>query len=345
MIGKVFNAILDEHGHLEIDGLGIFKTEYQGSVIQFSTQTISPPVHLIYFEARSVSQTSPTLLQYFYQELGLNEVQTSEYLNQFVKKTLLDISSLGKSEIGDFGHLAKDIEGNLFFSPITGQALRLDSFGLNSLISQPVYTRQKQTQEREAPIIPLHPFDSEIRSTKELDAAPGRKVKFWAIGMVASAISIAMLSIFFLGQRATILDYTGSEVLRQDAGLIPLRTTSKNKVNYSVLPSAASEEMSTAKPANVSKATNETSEQAVALSDVNPHTDYHVIAGSFIMHDKCREFNKSLKKLGFDGNILPKNENGLHRISIGKFSSKESALVYLQEQQPKFEDQLWIFSE
>lgn len=349
MIGKVLKVLLDAHGHLEIDGLGIFKTEYQGSVIQFSTQTISPPANLVYFEGRPVPQTSPTLVQYLQQEIGLSESQTFEYLAHFVQNVLFELNSLGKAEISGFGQLAKDIEGNIFFRALPGDSMRMDSFGLHALSSQPVYTKQKQTTEREAPVIPLHPFDAEIRSTRELEQTPGRRVKFWAVGMVAAAMSLAIISMFLVGKRASVMDYTGT-VVRQDAALVPLQSpTSKPVESYS--PTASTENKKDNNPeiaAIPSPTENEKKNTTQNTNSVAAHSEepqYHVIAGSFIMDDKCRQFNQSIKKLGLDGHILPKNEKGLHRISIGKFTSKENALSFLLQQQSKFEDQLWILTE
>jgi cell division septation protein DedD len=222
---------------------------------------------------------------------------------------------------------------------------------LSILSASSIYSKRKVELEREAPVIPLHPFDEEIREAKELPTQNGRNRFKWvssAAIFVATIVSIG--SVYFLSDQ--INNKPENElIVRQEAAIVPVH---KNELNtQSITPSKASE----------IPAKNETIQNEITTHsglDTNPEkgieimpaaelissskSKYYVVAGSFLVNSKSKSLKQNLKSRGYKSDVLPKNENGMHRVVIGTFSDKVEAINLIKQHQDKFDEHLWVLT-
>jgi len=333
--GRILLHLIQHHGKLEVPGLGSFSCEYAGAALQFATRTIIPPSIRIEFDARPTGGRDNHLLSYLVSGCGIGEAVARQGMEQFSRNAVSALSSSGRFDIPGLGTLVKDIEGQVIFKAEGDQSLLADAFGLGKLQAQTVYSRQRSdVPNREAPVIPLHPFDDEIAPALAETSEKKGGFRWLAAAAVGMAMLISAGSIYLLSrQNGGFSD----DIARQEANIVPLSSPSfstpvKEEKKAPVLPSSAAvAEMPAAKP--------------VAAPAADGQYRFFVIAGSFQLQSKSNKFKKILKTKGFDAVVLPATESGQHRVSMGVFDAKEEALAFLNQNKDGIDDQLWIYKE
>jgi cell division septation protein DedD len=334
--GRTLLQLIQSHGKLEVPGLGTFYGEYVGASLQFATRTILPATLRIEFDSRPTSGKDQHLSAFLKNEFGLEESVIQAGLDQFTQKAISGLSAFGKFDIPGFGILVKDIEGNIIFKSESDQSLLSDSFGLGKLQAETIFAKAKlESQDREAPVIPLHPFDDEIPEAKEFEQEKKGRMGWFAAGAVALAITISLSSIYFLNWQ------NQSGPVPQEANLVPMvsHSSPENKAVEKPLPMENEKITEPVQPTPVPEP-----EKPVAKVEA-ARFSYFVIAGSFKMEEKSQNLFITLKKKGFEASLLPQTETGQYRVSLESFSEKESALEFLHQNQSGFKEQLWIYKE
>jgi hypothetical protein len=314
MTGQILRNLLDSQQRLFIPGLGLFTAEARSSEIQFGAGTISPPSVRIEFSQRS-QDASNELRDHLVNQYSLLPSRAEELLDGFVAEVRRGLSADRKFAISGFGTLAYDVEGNVQFLPLEGQPYCLSSFGLKSIAARSISLRNRLSEDRETPVIPLRPFDEPI-TTKN----PWRPNLAYAA--VAAGLALAAGSIIWL---STLGPEAG-----QQASVFPLQAETEISSKASAPVAAGSEELRVTSP---------------AATEPQPELDYYVVAGSFRHSDIAAGAEKSWKSAGFQTSFHSLPEKEMTRVSIGRFSSKEDALAFLQKSQAGFTAQLWILKE
>jgi hypothetical protein len=310
MTGQILRNLLDSQQRLFIPGLGLFTAEARSSEIQFGAGTISPPSVRIEFSQRS-QDVSNNLRDHLVNQYSLLPSRAEELLEGFVAEVRRGLSADRKFAISGFGTLVYDVEGNVQFLPLENQTYCLSSFGLKPIAARSISLRNRLSDDKETPVIPLRPFDQP--TTKK----PWRPKL--AHAAVAAGLSFAAGSIIWL---STLGTEPG-----QQASVFPLQ--SGKEVSAIASAPASNEELRLS------------SQTAVA----EPELDYYVVAGSFRHADIAAVAEKNWKSAGFQTSFHSLPEKEMTRVSIGRFSTKEDALAFLQKSQTGFTAQLWILKE
>ena len=339
MIGSIIKLLLNQKGILEIPGLGTFKSEYAASNIQFATRTITPFTFQIEFSAKPTSGQDLELQNYLISEIGATSQQAENYIENFVSEVNRSLQNDRKFEIKDFGWLLLNIEGSIHFQMYQDFPYNLEAYGLKNLKAETVYSKAKVKPDREAPIIPLHPFDDEIPQSFERKTENKPAFKWASVAAVFIATIISLGSVYLLSQQNFSSDSSivASKPLTQEATLVPVgKAAEETTVNKPVI--------TTASVALPEKRVKEPRSTKVA-ADIKPISEtFFVVAGSFQNEAKSDKLNKTLLKKGFQSEILSKNNTGFIRVSIGKFTNKIEAISYLSASQKDFDENLWILT-
>ena len=340
MIGKIIKILLNQKRIVEIPGLGTFKSEYVASNIQFATRTITPFTFHIAFNGKLISGNAVELQQYLISEIGTSAQQAEKAIENFVTEAKRALQTDRKFEIKGFGWLLLNIEGSIHFQVYQDFPYNLEAYGLRNLKAETAYSKTKVNQEREAPVIPLHPFDEEIPQVYERQSENKPVFKWASVAAVFIATIVSIGSVYMLSQQNFSSDSANisSPPFTQEATLVPvgkLVEKSVSKKPLAVVKQTAISNNTTPEPIK-SKA----NEEVISKSKI-----FFVVAGSFKDETKSSKLNKSLIKKGFVSDLLTKNENGFIRVSIGKFSKKTEAISFLTTSQKDFDENLWVVSE
>jgi cell division septation protein DedD len=327
--GRILTHLIQQHGRLEVSGLGSFYGEYAGAALQFATRTIVPPSFRIDFDARPTTGRENHFISFLVAETGMNETMAKTFVEEFSRNAVASLASSGRFEISGMGTLLKDIEGHIIFKSGGEQSLPSESFGLGKLQAETVFSKTGAVN-KEAPVIPLHPFDEEIAEPIGNESGKRSGFRWFAAGGIAAAMIISAASVYFLSrQNGPVL----SEIARQEANIVPLTSSSFSKPSVKI-----SEAPVSPKSAKAAALPNATAEVAAERTQYR----FFVIAGSFKLESKSEKLSIGLKKKGFDAKVLPRTESGQHRVSMGVFDKKEKALEFLNIQKADTQDQLWI---
>jgi cell division protein FtsN len=74
---------------------------------------------------------------------------------------------------------------------------------------------------------------------------------------------------------------------------------------------------------------------ADSLAAIEARSTYHLISGSYTKKHLAKKQARSLKKMGFKPELMPKNDDGLIRVSVANFDKKAEALAALEEVKKK----------
>jgi len=339
MIGSILKLLLNQKGTLEIPGLGTFKSEYAASNIQFATRTIAPFTFHIEFSAKPISGQALDIQQYLISEIGTTAQQAEKYIENFVSEVKRALQTDRKFEIKGFGWLLLNIEGSIHFQMYQDFPYNLEAYGLKNIKAETAYSKTKINPEREAPVIPLHPFDEEIQQVFERETESKPVFKWASVAAVFIATIVSIGSVYLLSQQNFTSDSTNgsSAPITQEATLVPVGKSVSESVSKEP---AAVETVIIAKNTMPQPTKSVTNEVVVPESKV-----FFVVAGSFHDETKSGKLNSSLIRKGFKSDLLAKNENGFIRVSIGKFSNKSEAISFLSSSQKDFDEHLWVLSE
>lgn len=336
MIGLILKEAVAEYGRISISGLGTFTGTKHPASLHFADRTISPGTLEINFEREIHSEgiDFTTLVQ---SRFEVSEEQAYMAVDSWVKHANHSLDFTHRFEIAGFGLLRPDMEGNVQFEPKSDTNYNTQSFGLPVLKAEMLAARFKK-QDRETPIIPLHPYEPDTRTRTS-----GFK---WNIGWVSgAAVFVALVAsfgvVFYLSNDAILgsqtIAYSKIADQPQKAVLVPEITVPKTKDEST--PALPKE--NTEKTQQDLQGKEQVTREILNSEDVS----FYVVAGSFRMNDKSRERQGQLKNEGYETELLFSKEKSLTRVTIGKFATKHEAIRFLTETQPKFEDQLWVLAE
>lgn len=337
MIGPFLHILLNQHAKVAVPGLGVFYASYKPAELQFAGKSILPPDRTIEFNQRAKSDGDSLLASFIAHHQNLEVAHAEEVIAEFVQNAKHSLQQENRFDMGDFGSLALDVEGNVHFFAAQNHIFSSESFGLKPLIAETVYSKTRIVVEREVPVIPLHPFDDAEREEEGIEVSPRRSSFRWgAYAAVAAAFVMTLSGVYMLSglSQERMISEATKPTVRQEAGLVPVPSPAQSEVvspeKIVATPSApkAVEKTEVAKPVEVAEIQT-----------------FYVIAGSFKETNRLEKRSAEMQQKGFHTSVLPNSEKGFTRLAIGSFENKEKALSFLHSNQTGFTEQLWVLAE
>jgi hypothetical protein len=313
MKGKVLQHLLQEKYSVCLPGIGNFFREDLPAEIQPGAAQIQPPALVIGFNPKPVK--SPVFLRDRITEVfSLSAESAAQLENTFINEIRENLASQRRFDLENFGSLLADAEGTIQFVPESQRFSGGDHFGLKPVKASQLFVRRDSVYKKEAPVIPLRPFDS----------VSGKGRKAYSIYAAASiSLLLAAGSLFWFnsnpstgGQQASVISLIQNEAVRSApvAGIQPAS--------------------SVAQPIEKSLAQTEAS-----------GSRFFVVAGSFKNSEVAEQAASEWTTKGYQTAKHLLEEKKMTRISIGSFDSKQQALDFLEQARPVFTASLWILAE
>ena len=303
--------LLYRYNCVVVPEFGAFLTQIKSAQINRSTNTFSPPSKLISFNGQ-LSSNDGLLVSYMANAEGLSY---EEMLGQVLKTAEEWKTELQKGErlaLENIGELWLNREGNVQFKPAAKVNFLTSSFGLSSVISQPVLREvlKEEVVEMEEKI----PF---IITPEERKRGAFREYFKYA------AIILLSISVGLTG-------YTLYE-----------RTVSTNQMVH--------EEAQEIVSKNIQEATffNSTPfELPVLAIDVSKKQTgrHHIIAGAFRVRENADKKVAQLRDKGYQAEYLGVNQYGLHQVTYGSYEEPKEALQFLKEIRQTESADAWLLS-
>ena len=337
MIGPFLHILLNQHAKVAVPGLGVFYASYKPAELQFAGKSILPPDRTIEFNQRAKSDGDSFLASFIARHQNLEVAHAEEVIAEFVQNAKHSLQQESRFDMGDFGSLALDVEGNVHFFAAQNRIFSSESFGLKPLIAETVYSKTRIVVEREVPVIPLHPFDDAEREEEGIDEKPKNPGLRWgAFAAVAAAFVMTLSGVYMLSglSQERLISEVTKPTVQQEAGLVPVPSQAPAELvapkTVAATPSApkAVETTEVAKPAEVAETKT-----------------FYVIAGSFKESARLEKRSTEMQQKGFHTSVHANSEKGFARLAIGSFESKEKAVAFLHSKQTGFTEQLWVLAE
>ena len=337
MIGPFLHILLNQHAKVAVPGLGVFYASYKPAELQFAGKSILPPDRTIEFNQRAKSDGDSLLASFIARHQNLEVAHAEEVIAEFVQNARHSLQQEHRFDMGDFGSLALDVEGNVHFFAAQNRIFSSESFGLKPLIAETVYSKTRIVIEREVPVIPLHPFDDADREEEGIEEKPKKSGLRWgAFAAVAAAFVMTLSGVYMLSglSQERLISEASKPTVRQEAGLVPVPSPAQSEV---VAPKTVEATPSSPKAIETPKAA-----KPVEVAETKT---FYVIAGSFKETNRLEKRSVEMQQKGFHTSVLPNSEKGLTRLAIGSFENKEKALAFLHTNQTGFTEQLWVLAE
>ena len=338
MIGPFLHILLNQHAKVAVPGLGVFYASYKPAELQFAGKSILPPDRTIEFNQRAKSDGDSFLASFIARHQNIEVAHAEEVIAEFVQNAKHSLQQESRFDMGDFGSLALDVEGNVHFFAAQNRIFSSESFGLKPLIAETVYSKTRIVVEREVPVIPLHPFDEAEREEEGIEVSPRRSsVRWGAYAAVAAALVMTLSAVYMLSglSQEHMISQAAKPTVRQEAGLVPVPAQTE----------AASETPSQPKVVSSEKTAGITASAQPVPIEVTETKTFYVIAGSFKESARLEKRSAEMQQKGFHTSVHANSEKGLTRLAIGSFENKEKAVAFLHSKQTDFTEQLWVLAE
>jgi nucleoid DNA-binding protein len=348
-----------------VPGFGGFIADYFPGGINEDKNTFSPPSKRIAFNLH-IRENDNLLLSHISKREKTDSTQAKEKIDSFVNNTYRRLSEGDRVVFDGLGTFFVNTENRLQFVPDAAANYLIDSFGLDSF-HFPVIVDQRQIKK----------IDREFRKTNPVERAKRRhriKQTIVSVPLVAAMIAVpfysSLLSQFNLSSINPFSSGNKKVEIKESRNIdsafvnpesmeatINFITDKKNALFYSVdKKNHAKVQNNTIKQDSLINKEEETLvidkepvENNLPLKQENPEENYqnlkyHIIAGSHKTYNEAERFSESLKLSGFKSIVLPKDNKGRIRISVGAFQSKTKALEMLDSIRNNSSNDVWLLS-
>jgi len=335
MIGPFLHILLNQHAKVAVQGLGVFYASYKPAELQFAGKSILPPDRTIEFNQRAKNDGDSLLASFIARHQNIEVAHAEEVIAEFVQNAKHGLQQNQRFDMGDFGSLALDVEGNVHFFASQQRIFSSESFGLKPLNAETVYSKTRIVIEREVPVIPLHPFDDAEREEPGIEEKPKKSGFRWgAYAAVAAAFVMTLSGVYMLSglSNERLISEAIKPTVHQEAGLVPVpapvMVVTPKTTERAPSSTKAVEKIEVARPVEVAETKT-----------------FYVIAGSFKETNRLEKRSVEMQQKGFHTSVHPNSEKGLTRLAIGSFENKEKAVAFLHSNQTNFSEQLWVLAE
>lgn len=319
------------HDCVIIPEFGGFIANYRPARINHESNTLIPPAKDISFN-KSLTHNDGLLISYISEVKGVGYVDAKRMVDRFVKDIVKQIEKGKRTPFDEIGVFFFDNQKNLQFEPDLSTNFLLDAYGLS-----------------EFTFAPLEDFDLQKRIGKKLrDKEPVKlNVRRKVLWRVALAVPI-LVALVVVPLKTDLLKFktnvsslnplSNTEMI--DSGLdqpaVDEDTFAEEVVNEGLSTESLNDEEDLV--------TTATTEEILEDEIVAPvqSDNYYIIAGSFRNIENARRFNNDLTTQGYNS-LLLEPIDGLHRVTLNGYPTKESAVTDLTEfRQNPANNELWI---
>ena len=305
--------LLYRHDCVIIPSLGGFITNYKSAQIHPVSHTLRPPSKSISFNVQ-LQNNDGLLANYISDCESISFASAQIKIEQFVKGIQNDLEHKNQFKIAKVGVLSRDTNGLLSFEPDNSVNYLLDAFGLDTIQSPAILRKSK------AVILPK-PFTKATKGIK----SPKTTIN-WRVAAVI--LPLIGLSTYVSFQQETVNDAYANYAYLNPFKVKPAAVYTPRVIEVKETLILTSIELSP-------KATIETSEDLIntteLISPVVNAIQFHLVAGCFSSEVNAENLVSKLKTQGFDSSVIGQNATGLFRVAFQSFTTKDSALLKLQE--------------
>jgi nucleoid DNA-binding protein len=320
-----------------IPGFGGFVCKYKEAKIDFSTSRIIPPARIVAFN-QQLKENDGLLIQF----CAKQENKDYTVIESKIKAKVTEINEmLKKGESVDFKDIGRfKIENqNLVFKPVSNQNFNLDSYGMESFEFPMLSSQTKLVPTRKKQLEPV----------KKKNRKPSLVPLLIGIPLLAA---ISYLPIYF--QSNPIQQKTETAGITLPVNLVKIEPQAQEIIiprqvlsleendnsSSDVLTTEANKEYPEVAEPIVNTNTNEN------ISTIgNSEFNIHIIAGSFSSYANAEKSALDYQAQSYKVVILPA-ANGMHRVSIQQYSTKENAILELSQLKEATKNpNLWILKD
>lgn len=299
------SELLHRHDCVIVPGVGGFITNYRPTQIHPVSHTFRPPSKSISFNVQ-LKNNDGLLANHIGACESISYASAQEKIERFAQKIQNDLDHKKKSEISNVGVLSKDPSGKIVFEPKFTANYLLDSFGLEE-IQSPAILRKAKTISLQEQV---------VRGSENI------KPKKASINWRVAAVIVPLIG---LSAVVSLQDTSMGDNLANYAYLNPFKKK----------PAAVYVPRQVEKPAEKVVVLEETSTpssptpKAVEVKPTRTTTpmNFHLVAGCFSSKENADNLVQTLKSEGYKSSVIGQNAKGLFRVSFNSFSTRELALV------------------
>lgn len=324
--------LLFMHDCVIIPGFGGFVGEYRAARINHESNTIFPPGKEIRFN-KNLTHNDGLFISYISEQKGIGYVDSKRMVTGFVHEMTRKLEKGKKVVFEEVGTFFNDSFGNLQFEPDPASNFLPDSYGLY-----------------EFTLAPLEEYDVGKRIRKKFtDKEPARenfrRKVLWRVAIAVPllvALVVVPLKTDLLKFRANVSSLnpiSGTNGLDSSAGQ-PVEASRDVGMEERIATETRLEaEDEISQPAQ--PVVSEDREDKPA-PDVTEPDEYYIIAGSFRILGNALRYRDQLAGKGYPSAVL-EPVNGLHRVTLNGYSTKEEAISALAGLRKKASNkELWI---
>jgi len=312
------NTLIDKN-YAVIPGIGGLVVEYEPARVNQATNTLTPPSYKLTFNPE-LKDPDNTIVNYLISKEKVDKTDAEKALKELKTEIIKDTEKGDSYELKDICSFNKDSNGNITVLSKLSEQLTSALMGYTSVKAQS-FTKE-ETPKREEVKKEDTPKPSETIQTKQpvkSTIQPKKEKKNYALPVVLIVLALAIASsgiYFYLQKEAPA---------KKDKK--PFMTAGNNNKKKKII-----EETKKKQPV-----TKENDKYAHC-------TEFYIIAGSFKKHENASILQKELKKQGFDAQILKKKNNNYFRVTIEKFSERDTALKKLKQLKDSHGNEIWLLS-
>ena len=311
-IETYISDLLYRHDCVIVPGLGGFISNYKSAQIHPVSHTLRPPSKSISFNVQ-LQNNDGLLANYISDCESIPFASAQVKIGQYVKNLQNDLEHKNQVKISKVGVLSRDLNGLLSFEPDNTVNYLLDAFGLDTIQSPAILRHAKEVS-----------LPKQVSKGAKRIKAPKTSIN-WKVAAVI--LPLIGLSTYVSFQQEAVSDAYANYAYLNPFKLKPAATYTPRTVEVKetlILTSIeASPEM------EIETSVDVISTPEVIAPIVNT-VQFHLIAGCFSSEVNAANLVSKLKTQGFDSSVIGRNSKGLFRVAFQTFSSKETALLKLQ---------------
>ncbi|OKS85062.1 hypothetical protein RG47T_0501 [Mucilaginibacter polytrichastri] len=368
-LANYVSQLLQQHGHLNVPGLGYFAHLRKSSYYDKGTGTIYPPYYEVSFEAPRDVDNDSLLLGYIAEKRNI-ATDTAQYLIERFAGTVKEQAAEGEVDFGDLGSFYIDANSQLAFrANKAGVTFSSPLYGLPPVkikkledLNQPVEQQPEEpaiipveavTPEPVAPALPAPPQETYITpavieeqplpavAEEDIEEQPKSKAVYW---IVFAVIVIALVAGFLVYQYKVLNKNNTTVVVKPQQKITPVKadTDTVKKDTLAIAPA-------TVKADSAIRSTGRPSANNAPIGEI-PKNTWLILGGSFNNYVNATRAVTNYRTLGHpEARLLDSVQRKsffVYKIVFGyRYTKKQADSVRLEILKPRTIKSKFIFVE
>lgn len=336
-ITALIKEILLHKDFIIVPGLGGFVCEYKSAKISSDKKTIAPPSKTIIFKNK-LAHDDGELNNYIQKTQKVDKKNAQQIIEKFVEETKTKLEGFNEVEIEGIGTLYMDSNKDFHLRLNIRDNLLLNSYGMTKVNVHPL---EKEPVENNTTINGSN-NRSNNNNSDDMSTKNTKKTLIWVLSIVVVLAGAAILIIPHTTSYLQNLKVDFAGLLKKD-NTYGINDTSKIGRDLD-----AQTEKRNALYYEEDKSQKITSEDGIPDSLVTKYSGYskfYIIAGSYTRYENAARLKNTLKREGFEPEILISTEKELYRVTYRSYTDRRMALKELYKlQEDKQTDAIWILN-